>query len=551
MRVIALFGRGNIGKTRCLGHLINLIYKETEGCNRLFEGQDMRITLDYMGHRITICTWGDNEYEEQQNIDKIQRNQPEIAVVATRTKGETVRMVERFCTKMNYPLKWVEKYVTSFDDKSGQEYMNNLQAEQILDYIQGLIEGQLYYVDSITSIDTEGENGRYHVSLLGADMSEEGFPRTLSLELNGNELYFQESGGRVQEDDFVLYRPDSELRFFNGNETQLATVLRNESRDMRLELLTRQIAGEGVYAIRQKMPNLVKSYHVNVGHGNCSMILSVYGTEYDLWMVDCSSYDYLNRRDYSQNLHHCLADIANLLNVDLSSLRISRFMLTHTHFDHYNGLRYLMRHGLVDDRTLVYANLYYDCASPVWNGILKDLLKLNCSFVEPTSAVVYNGAIKVCHPECRTYKNSGLVKAGERAVPNVNDSSVVYSIALDGQLMVFPGDLEQKGFEKMSGAGTCSPYLFDADYYIVSHHGSLNGHPSKACIIHKRVGATPLVCAANNLKKVILMGRDRAYSGIYSSVVTSFWSGLGCLEYTEKAQRYLELNWADGGVAYK
>ena len=48
MRVIALFGRGNIGKTRCLGHLINLIYRETEGCNRLFEGQDMRITLDKM-----------------------------------------------------------------------------------------------------------------------------------------------------------------------------------------------------------------------------------------------------------------------------------------------------------------------------------------------------------------------------------------------------------------------------------------------------------------------------------------------------------------------
>ena len=170
MRVIALFGRGYTGKTRCLGHLINLIHSEVKGCNYLFEGQDARVTLDYKGHRITICTWGDNEYEEQLNIYKIQRDQPEIAVVATRTKGETVRMVERFCTKMNYPLKWVEKYVASFDDKSGQEYMNNLQAGQILDHIQGLIEGQLYYVDSITSIDTEGENGRYHVSLLGAEM---------------------------------------------------------------------------------------------------------------------------------------------------------------------------------------------------------------------------------------------------------------------------------------------------------------------------------------------------------------------------------------------
>jgi len=139
MRVIALLGRGNIGKTRCLGHLINLIYGEDKGYNYLFEGQEIRVTLNYKGHRITICTWGDNEYEEQQNIDKIQRDQPEIAVVATRTKGETVRMVERFCTKMNYPLKWVEKHATSFDDKSGQEYMNNLQAEQILEYIKEIV----------------------------------------------------------------------------------------------------------------------------------------------------------------------------------------------------------------------------------------------------------------------------------------------------------------------------------------------------------------------------------------------------------------------------
>lgn len=551
MRVIALFGRGNIGKTRCLGHLINLIHSVGKGCNYLFEGQDARVTLDYKGHRITICTWGDNEYEEQLNIEKILNDQPEIAIVATRTKGETVRMVERFCTKMNYPLKWVEKYVTSFDDKSGQEYMNKLQAEQILDYIQGLIEGQLYYVDSITSIDTEGENGRYHVSLLGADMSEEGFPRTLSLELNGNELYFQELGGRVQEDDFVLYRPDSELRFFNGNETQLATVLRNESRDMRLELLTRQIAGEGVYSIRQKMPNLVKSYHVNVGHGNCSLILSVYGTEYDLWMVDCSSYDYLKRRDYSQNLYHCLADIANLLNVDLSSLRISRFMLTHTHFDHYNGLRYLVKHGLVDDKTLVYANLYYDCASPVWNGILKELLKLQCKFVEPVSENGNAGAIRIFHPECRLFKKANQVQGNERAVNEVNNSSVVYGIKLNEHIMVFPGDLEQKGFENMSRAGKCSSLLFRADYYVVSHHGSINGHPALACASPSQPIPTVLECATNGLNKAILMGRNGAYSGIYSPVVENYWNTACGLEYTEKAKHYVELEWNSGAVTTK
>lgn len=33
----------------------------------------------------------------------------------------------------------------------------------------------------------------------------------------------------------------------------------------------------------------------------------------------------------------------------------------------------------------------------------------------------------------------------------------------------------------MSGAGTCSNYLFLADYYAVSHHGSINGLCTALC----------------------------------------------------------------------
>lgn len=550
MRVISLFGRGNIGKTRCLGHLINLIHRETKGCNYLFEGHDARITLDYLGQRISICTWGDNKHEEQLNIDKIQQDNPDIAVVATRTKGDTVELVERFCKERNCPLKWVEKYVASFDDKSGQEYMNTLQAEQMLDYIRGLITGQLYYVDSITSITSEGESNLFHVALLGAEMQDNKFPRTLSLELSDDDMYLQGLERRVEEDDFVLYRPDFEVTLRNGNEQPLAIALRNESRDLRGELSFRTVQGDSAWAIFNRDPDEVRSYHVNVGHGNCSLVLAVFGKKYELWVVDCSTYDYLMRCDYSQDLYHCLKDIAGLLNIDMMKLRVSRFMLTHTHFDHYCGLGYLIRQGFVDGQTVVYANLHYDCASPLWCGILKDLVALGCGIVEPTSQIVSKGAIRVYHPECRLYKYSSLVNTGERYEPKVNDSSVVYGISLAGHLMVFPGDLEQRGFEAMSKNGTCSSYLFNADYYVVSHHGSVNGHPTMACGSHMWDGATPLACAANNLKKAILTGRDKAYSGIYSKVVTDYWDGLGCLEYTEKAKWYIEVNWMSGEVEY-
>ena len=547
MRVIALSGRGNTGKTRCLGHLINLIYRETKGCNLLYEGEDMRITLDYLGRRISICTWGDNEYEENLNIEFIKKDNPDIAIIAMRTKGRTVDVIDRFCDDYQITQKRVEKYVASFDNESGWDYVNNRQAEQILDYVKGLIKEQLYYVDSISAID--GEEVRYHLNLIGTEEAYEEYPRTISMELNRNELYYQGTDQLVQEDDFVLYRPDSDNLFFSANNDLLAVTLRNESQELRRELMEYYLRDEVVLVADQREPDWVKSYHVNVGHGNCSIILSLYGSDYELWMLDCSTFDYMNRRDYSQNLYHCLDDIASKLRVDLSALRITRFMLTHTHYDHYNGLQYLLKHGFVDANTLVYANLYYDCASPVWTNVLKGLRTLRCRFVEPIWNDQMQGAIRIYHPECRIYKNSNAIKGcvPNRVVSKVNNSSVVYGVELGGHRMTLPGDLELEGFEVMRTEGNCSVGLYWSDYYIVSHHGSINGHPTMRC----RPIPTVLDCVTHNIRRAILMGRNKAYSGIYSTKVLEYWESKSCgLERTEKAKHYIELDWGTGGVVY-
>ncbi len=549
MRVIALFGRGNIGKSRCLGHLINLINQESEGCNYLFEGNDTRVTLPYLGRRVTICTWGDDYNQEKLNLDRIRQDNPDIAIVATRTKGATMNLVEEFCNDKCYPLKMVEKYVASFDDISGQEFLNNLQAEQMLDYIRGLIEGQLYYVDSKTTI--EGEEGRYHLTLLGAEMPEEGFPRSLSLELSANQLRYYEMDSVIEEDDFVLYKPDSEILFYYANDNTRALELRRESLALRQELMGREVSGELAWAIQKEEPEWVKSYHVNVGHGNCSLILSKFSNNYDLWMVDCSKYDYLIRRDYSQDIYKCLKDIAGELNVVIKNLRISRFMLTHTHFDHYNGLSYLIKLGLIDGNTLIYANLHYDCASTVWIDVLKKLKGLSCKFVEPISDNMSVGIIRILHPECRIYKKNSSVVAGvlNRVVANSNNASVVYEITFYNRVMVLPGDLEQEGFIEMSGHKPCRNRLSRSNYYIISHHGSLNGHPNVTCL---SIGSpSPLCCISDNVIKAILMGRDKAYSGIYSQPVIDYWGNKKVLEYSEKAPHYLELFWANGKVTSK
>lgn len=287
---------------------------------------------------------------------------------------------------------------------------------------------------------------------------------------------------------------------------------------------------------------------MNVGHGNCSLILSVYGTNYELWMVDCSTYDYLIRRDYSQSLYHCLKEIANDLKIEMKSLRISRFMLTHTHFDHYNGLSYLIKHSFVDDKTKVYANLYYECASPVWIGILEKLRKIKCHIVEPIVNFNRDGAIHIYHPECRIYKNINDAYKGEncRIVGKVNDSSVVYGIVLGGKNIVFPGDLEKNGFKAMISRYYCGAELYYASYYVISHHGSLNGHPTIPCTNPANPGYTPFGCALHGLEKAILMGRDNAYTGIYNPTVLREWNDK--LVVTEKTKYYLVIDWIDGSV---
>ena len=548
MRVIALFGRGDIGKTHCLGHLINLMHRELCGQDYIIEGQDTRCTFNYLGRRITVCTWGDTGYEAQKNLDTILQANPDIAVVATRTKGDTVDLVGQFCVQYNHRLKWVEKYVATIDDFTGQEYVNHLQAQQILDYIREVVLGRLYYVDSVSAIEV-GEQRNYHVSLIDAEIPEGGIPRMVSLELNSSEIRYPEVEQEIQEDDFVLYHPDSDNLFQYANDIPRAAELRNESLALRQALVEREVRGEAALAIVQD-PIWVKSYHVKVGHGNCSLILTKYEGGYDLWMVDCSTYDYLIRCDYSLDLLCCLKGIAGELKIDVSRLHISRFMLTHTHFDHYSGMPYLINQGLIDGTTLMYVNLHYDCASPLWSRILKGLQGLKCMFVEPIGDNMTRGAIKLFHPECRIYKKNNGIPAGMncRVVPNANDASVVYAISLLGKIMVLPGDLEKKGFENMRGARRCSADLNHSDYYVVSHHGSINGHPMIQCQPIPSV----LECATNNLKKTILMGRNGAYSGIYSQVVTRYWQSQNCgLEYTEKAQHYLVLNWGDDSVVYQ
>ena len=65
MKIIALFGKGGIGKTTTLNLLNNLINPD----NPITDGKDHRRTFTYKGKTISITTPGDGKEHIHDNID--------------------------------------------------------------------------------------------------------------------------------------------------------------------------------------------------------------------------------------------------------------------------------------------------------------------------------------------------------------------------------------------------------------------------------------------------------------------------------------------------
>lgn len=411
----------------------------------------------------------------------------------------------------------------------------------------------LYFVESIYSLPY-GEGSV--VLLFSADA--DGEDRAVVLSRFPQQLGMANHRGDIQEGWYVYFDEENRQSSFGyGNLSAYARRQFREFYSVREQLAARTINPESEEAAIP--PCLleedvhVASYHVNVGHGNCSIIVAWKGNCRQIWMVDCSIIDKTDHwRNYQQNIEACLREIATRMGLQEDvPLHIDRFFLTHAHHDHYSGLEYLIRNHHIDDTTLCYINIYYQMASKAYIKTLKALANSNVKIIEPLAGHS-NQVIRFLHPECRIFRSKATVRqtgGNYRVVGNpINNSSAVVMISLGGHSMVFPGDLEEKGFDAMSSAGTCSRWLFDSDYYVVSHHGSINGHPDRPCMMRPMAnwGATPLQCAANRVNKVVLMGRDGAYSGIYSHAVVSYWDGRGALVKSEDASHFLVLEWETG-----
>jgi hypothetical protein len=316
---------------------------------------------------------------------------------------------------------------------------------------------------------------------------------------------------------FFVYK-DNNWNLTNANSNNLAKreiLFNNIYRGKIIKQLNKKTSSGKIIKASE-----VYTYHINVGHGNCSIIVIKNKKSLNIWMVDCSNFDFINGTNYINNINSCIKHIRHKFYI--CNFHIDKFFLTHTHFDHYYGINNLLTKKYLTNKTEFWLNPYFGYPSQTYNEILKKLTKLTQNnFNEPITANS-SQSINIWHPLTRVVnsKYNTYYQNNITTVPiNINNSSAVYQFQFANNKnkkisIVFPGDIETKGWGDIT---KCRPSLNNADYFCISHHGSLNGHQRTNC--PASINISNLSQCSKYVNCAILMGRNMAYPGIYNSDV--------------------------------
>lgn len=281
----------------------------------------------------------------------------------------------------------------------------------------------------------------------------------------------------------------------------------------------------------------VWSYHINVGCANFSVIVYKQHEKYHIWVVDASVIETRTWINYHRNIEKCFEYISSKFKISKCNLFIEKFMLTHSHYDHFSGFEYLVDQGFINRNTEVWINGYYSWPYPAYSSMLGRITSLGIRCVQPIAGNSTRN-VKVLYPNVAVSRTPIAVPHVIEANPN--NSSAVYQICLGGKSMVFPGDLETKGWDQFL---TCYPNLNNSSFYCISHHGSENGHIGNICL-YRTIHNISDCCT--NIGTCILMGRDGAYPGMYAASVLS---DFGVKIVQTEGNHFLELEWNSGTVS--
>lgn len=288
--------------------------------------------------------------------------------------------------------------------------------------------------------------------------------------------------------------------------------------------------------------DIVISYHINVGHGNCSIILC----NEKIYMIDCSEYDYLIHKSFLSNILDCIDYIKKKNNI--KNFFINTFVLTHPHFDHYSGIISLIKHQYINSETTVYINTYYSVQNPKYTEMLYKLKATKCIIINPLMNNSHD-SMNIVYPPSTVIKNgTNTYPTNEKPIidSNPNNASVVTLFSNAGRSFLFPGDLEKEGWNKMNPCKICNKTI---NYYALSHHGSINGFYRNKCTKGKNIQNVAMCMGSST---AIFLGRIGAYSGIPSSKVMQSFNPIYFSEKDNNGNpiKFFELDWKNNLVKY-
>lgn len=364
------------------------------------------------------------------------------------------------------------------------------------------------------------------------------FNASLFIENNRLELqeYFHE---RIISDEqllnlthsrFISFNQDSTIN--NENNSYVAKYFICQNTALRTNILKNQLNEFLLSSL-----NNTFSYHINVGHGNCSLVVDA--ASKNIVLIDCGDYDYLQKVSYTNNINECLEHIKNKFNI--LELKIKHFIITHPHFDHYSGLAKLIRKNIIDKDSIGLINLYYSMTSPTFNQLLQEIKKHEIKIIEPLQKHS-SASIDILHPSERVVRTANTIHKHLNPIiePNPNNTSIVFKLNSESTSFMFTGDIETDGWNRIN---TCMPYLKKSNYFSISHHGSINGHLRNKCPVHKPINN--LSCCAKSNITAILMGRHNAYNGVPANQVINDFKNI---IYSEKSNlghptKFVEIEW--------
>jgi hypothetical protein len=113
-----------------------VVYKSTKDESIVPEKDDFILVLSINGKTIGIVSKGDDGYDSEEKFNELAvKYKCDLIICASRTRGETVKAVDRLGKKYGFEEIWTSTYQIH-DDEKMCEQLNKLKAKQLLELVK-------------------------------------------------------------------------------------------------------------------------------------------------------------------------------------------------------------------------------------------------------------------------------------------------------------------------------------------------------------------------------------------------------------------------------